>query len=78
MPLLGSLSLADSGVCVVEAKTGTSFPSVLDSSQKLCGLGLRKKNVLGLKNIDVYAFGKAFYFPQPSLVYPGLGAAMIP
>ncbi|KRH67214.1 hypothetical protein GLYMA_03G154600v4 [Glycine max] len=57
MPLLGSLSLADSGVCVVEAKTGTSFPSILDSSQKLCGIGLRKKNVLGLKNIDVYAFG---------------------
>lgn len=68
MPLWGSLSLADSGVSVVESKTGTSFPSVLDSSQKLCGIGLRKKSILGLKNIDVYAFGKAFYFPQPSLV----------
>ncbi|KAG4913158.1 hypothetical protein AAZX31_19G142800 [Glycine max] len=57
MPLWGSLSLADSGVSVVESKTGTSFPSVLDSSQKLCGIGLRKKSILGLKNIDVYAFG---------------------
>ncbi|QCD97625.1 fatty-acid-binding protein 1 [Vigna unguiculata] len=57
LPLWGSISLADSGVSVLEAKTGTSFPSVLASSQKLCGIGLRKKSVLGLKNIDVYAFG---------------------
>ncbi|KOM25094.1 hypothetical protein LR48_Vigan50s001400 [Vigna angularis] len=57
LPLWGSLSLADSGVSVLESKTGISFPSVLASSQKLCGIGLRKKSVLGLKNIDVYAFG---------------------
>ncbi|KAJ1433079.1 Chalcone isomerase [Sesbania bispinosa] len=57
LPLWGSLSLADNGVPVVESKTGASFPSVLDSSQKLCGIGLRRKSILGLKNIDVYAFG---------------------
>ncbi|KAK7378364.1 hypothetical protein VNO80_03803 [Phaseolus coccineus] len=57
LPLWGALSLADSGVSVLESKTGTSFPSVLASSHKLCGIGLRKKSVLGLKNIDVYAFG---------------------
>ncbi|TKY62443.1 Fatty-acid-binding protein 1 [Spatholobus suberectus] len=56
-PLWGSLSLADSGVTVVESKTGASFPSVIGTSQKLCGIGLRKKSILGLKNIHVYAFG---------------------
>jgi len=62
LPLWGSLSLSDSGVSVLESKTGTSFPSVLASSHKLCGIGLRKKSVLGLKKIDVYAFGMPFYF----------------
>ncbi|KDO68713.1 hypothetical protein CISIN_1g023433mg [Citrus sinensis] len=53
-----SLSFADnSSATVVESKTGTSFPSVLGGSRKLLGIGLRKKSVLGLKNIDVYAFG---------------------
>jgi len=57
LPLWGSLSLADSGVPVVDSRTGSSFPSVLEASQKLCGIGLRTKRILGLKNIDVYAFG---------------------
>lgn len=56
-PLWGSLSLADSGVPIVDSRTGSSFPSVLEASQKLCGIGLRTKRILGLKNIDVYAFG---------------------
>ncbi|KAK7336756.1 hypothetical protein VNO77_17303 [Canavalia gladiata] len=57
LPLWGSLSMADIGVPVVESKTGASFPSVLDTSQKLYGIGLRKKSIFGLKNIDVYAYG---------------------
>lgn len=63
LPLWGSLSLADNSVPAVESKTGASFPSVLEGSQKLCGIGLRKKSILGLKNIDVYAFG----MPHPAL-----------
>ncbi|KAM3735280.1 hypothetical protein ACB098_10G077000 [Castanea mollissima] len=60
LPLWGSLSLAEnssSSSTVVESRTGVSFPSVLDDSKRLLGIGLRKKSVLGLKNIDVYAFG---------------------
>ncbi|XP_010524016.1 PREDICTED: fatty-acid-binding protein 1 [Tarenaya hassleriana] len=54
----GSLSLADySSETVVESRTGFSFPAVIGDSQRLLGVGLRKKSVLGLKNIDVYAFG---------------------
>ena len=63
LPLWGSLSLAEkssSSSTVVESKTGVSFPSVLDDSKRLLGIGLRKKSVLGLKNIDVYAFGTHF------------------
>ncbi|CAK7346585.1 unnamed protein product [Dovyalis caffra] len=52
-----SLSLADPLPSVVEAKTGASFPSVIFESRRLLGIGLRKKRILGLKNIDVYAFG---------------------
>ncbi|XP_057964102.1 fatty-acid-binding protein 1 [Malania oleifera] len=55
--LWGSLSLDDNPSPVVESKTGASFPSVLSNSGRLLGIGLRKKSVLGLKNIDVYAFG---------------------
>ncbi|PIA30716.1 hypothetical protein AQUCO_05400074v1 [Aquilegia coerulea] len=58
LPLWGSLSLADtSSENVVETKTGTSFPTILNDTQRLLGIGLRKKSVFGLKNIDVYAFG---------------------
>ncbi|KAK9137305.1 hypothetical protein Sjap_007899 [Stephania japonica] len=42
---------------VVESKTGASFPTLLGETRRLLGIGLRKKCVLGLKNIDVYAFG---------------------
>lgn len=57
----GSLSLADTSSTVVESKTGMSFPSVVSESQRLLGIGLRRKSVLGLKNIDVYAFGNHIY-----------------
>ncbi|KAJ8899468.1 hypothetical protein K2173_018442 [Erythroxylum novogranatense] len=53
----GSLSLADTSPAVVESKTGMSFPSVIFEGRRLLGIGLRKKCVFGLKNIDVYAFG---------------------
>ncbi|KAF2325194.1 hypothetical protein GH714_025062 [Hevea brasiliensis] len=53
----GSLSLADTSLTVVESKTGVSFPSVASQSRRLLGMGLRRKSILGLKNIDVYAFG---------------------
>ncbi|CAK9151074.1 unnamed protein product [Ilex paraguariensis] len=56
-PMWGSLSLSDNPPPVTESKTGMSFPSILKQSQRLLGVGLRKKAVLGLKNIDVYAFG---------------------
>uniref|UniRef100_A0A5B7BI39 Putative fatty-acid-binding protein 1 n=1 Tax=Davidia involucrata TaxID=16924 RepID=A0A5B7BI39_DAVIN len=55
--LWGSLSLAENLSPVTESKTGVTFPSILKDSQRLLGIGLRKKRVLGLKNIDVYAFG---------------------
>ncbi|EEF41696.1 fatty-acid-binding protein 1 [Ricinus communis] len=55
----GSLSLADASptTTVVESKTGVSFPSVVYETRRLLGVGLRRKSVLGLKNINVYAFG---------------------
>ncbi|VFQ88769.1 unnamed protein product [Cuscuta campestris] len=56
-PLWGSLSLSGSSAPVTESRTGMSFPAVLKYSQRLLGIGLRKKSILGLKNIDVYAFG---------------------
>ncbi|BFG43158.1 hypothetical protein CerSpe_294320 [Prunus speciosa] len=57
LPLWGSLSLSDTSSSVVDSNTGASFPSVLDESRRLLGIGLRRKRVFGLKNIDVYAFG---------------------
>ncbi|GMN48803.1 hypothetical protein TIFTF001_017979 [Ficus carica] len=57
LPLWGSLSLNDSGSSVVDSRTGVSFPSILAGSRRLLGVGIRKKSILGLKNIDVYAFG---------------------
>lgn len=57
-PMWATLSLAEGGSKdSVEPKTGVSFPSVLDGSRRLLGVGVRRKSVLGLKNIDVYAFG---------------------
>ncbi|EPS71457.1 hypothetical protein M569_03305 [Genlisea aurea] len=37
--------------------TDTAFPPVLNESQRLLGVGVRRKAILGLKNIDVYSFG---------------------
>ncbi|XP_077254228.1 chalcone-flavanone isomerase family protein [Tasmannia lanceolata] len=54
-PEWASLSLADNGV--VESKAGISFPTILKDTQHLLGIGMRKKSIMGLKNIDVYAFG---------------------
>ena len=34
-----------------------TFPPVLGDSQRLLGTGIRKKAILGLKKIEVYAFG---------------------
>lgn len=56
-PIWGSLSLAATRPDITESKTGVSFPAVLNDSQQLLGVGLRKKSVMGLKNINVYAFG---------------------
>lgn len=54
----GSMTLADSSSeSIAEPKTGFSFPATIGDSRRLLGVGLRKKSVLGLKNIDVYAFG---------------------
>ncbi|VVB06699.1 unnamed protein product [Arabis nemorensis] len=56
--LWGSITLADSSSeSVVEPKTGLSFPATIGDSRRLLGVGLRKKSLLGLKNIDIYAFG---------------------
>ncbi|KAJ4846432.1 hypothetical protein Tsubulata_032245 [Turnera subulata] len=53
-----SVSLAnDSSGSVADPKSGVSFPAVVSESQKLLGIGVRRKNILGLKSIDVYAFG---------------------
>lgn len=60
LPLWGSLSLTDAPSSVVDSKTGASFPSVLAESRRLLGIGLRRKRVMGLKNIDVYSFGISF------------------
>ncbi|KAJ0246381.1 Fatty-acid-binding protein 1 [Hirschfeldia incana] len=56
----GSIALASSSSessVVVEPKSGFSFPATIGGSRRLLGVGLRKKSLLGLKNIDVYAFG---------------------
>lgn len=49
---------AQSPTFFTEPKTGLSFPTTIDEGeQQLAGTGLRKKSILGLKNITVYAFG---------------------
>ncbi|KAJ0966296.1 hypothetical protein J5N97_027434 [Dioscorea zingiberensis] len=55
-PLWASFSLTAAETSV-EPRTGVAFPTVLDGSRRLLGIGLRKKNLFGLKSIDVYAFG---------------------
>ncbi|KAL8143241.1 hypothetical protein V2J09_016273 [Rumex salicifolius] len=58
-PFWASLSLSESpsSPSMIESRTGASFPAIINNSQRLLGIGLRKKSVFGLKNIDVYAFG---------------------
>ena len=55
-PLWGCLSLS-SDFTVTDSKTGTCFPSAVKDSQNLLGIGVRRKSILGLKDINVYAFG---------------------
>lgn len=45
---------------VVEPSTGMPFPGALNEVQLFTGTGLRKKSILGLKKITVYAYGKWF------------------
>lgn len=61
-PIWGSLSLSSSRPEVTESATGVTFPAVVKDSQQLLGVGLRKKSVMGLKNINVYAFGTFLFF----------------
>ncbi|KAI3978454.1 hypothetical protein MKX01_015629 [Papaver californicum] len=56
-PLWGSLSLTSGGETVTDSKTGFPFPAILNDNRRLLGIGLRRKVLFGLKNIDVYAFG---------------------
>ncbi|CAA6662883.1 unnamed protein product [Spirodela intermedia] len=57
-PVWASLSLTTAAEgTLVEPKTGAEFPAVLDGTRRLLGVGLRRKSLFGLKNIDVYAFG---------------------
>ncbi|KAF8664534.1 hypothetical protein HU200_054715 [Digitaria exilis] len=57
-PLWASLSLADGAAPgSVEPRTGVTFPTEASAGRSLLGVGLRKTSVLGLKSIDVYAFG---------------------
>lgn len=42
---------------VLEPKTGVVFPGTSVDGRELTGIGLRKKSILGLKSITVYAFG---------------------
>ncbi|KAL9263725.1 Fatty-acid-binding protein 1-like protein [Drosera capensis] len=56
--LMASLSLSDSPPGFVDSRTGSEFPGVIDGGKRrLMGVGVRRKKVFGLKNIDVYAFG---------------------
>ncbi|XP_062187255.1 fatty-acid-binding protein 1-like [Phragmites australis] len=57
-PLWASLSLASGAAAgSVEPRTGAAFPAEAAGGRRLLGVGLRKTSVLGLKSIDVYAFG---------------------
>ncbi|KAG6532393.1 fatty-acid-binding protein 1-like [Zingiber officinale] len=58
-PIWASVSLADAPPAdtSVEPSTGASFPTSLDGGRRLTGIGLRKTIVLGIKSINVYAFG---------------------
>lgn len=49
----------------VEPITGVSFPSMLDETKQLAGVGVRRTSIYGLKSIHVYAFG--LYVDENSL-----------
>ncbi|ERN19183.1 fatty-acid-binding protein 1 [Amborella trichopoda] len=42
---------------VTEPKTGVNFPRALHDGLEMMGVGLRKKNLLGLVPLKIYAFG---------------------
>lgn len=67
-PIWASVSLADAPPAdtSVEPSTGASFPASLDGGRRLTGIGLRKTSVLGIKSINVYAFGN---FPYCLVLY---------
>ncbi|WOL10184.1 fatty-acid-binding protein 1 [Canna indica] len=57
-PIWASLSLADTSTeTSLEPSTGASFLTALEGGQRLTGIGLRQASILGLKSINVYAFG---------------------
>jgi hypothetical protein len=56
-----SLSLGNAIFSPVEPKTGEVFPEEVDGRRRLLGVGVRRTNVLGLKSIDVYAFGTCLF-----------------
>ncbi|XP_002989837.2 fatty-acid-binding protein 1 [Selaginella moellendorffii] len=60
-PFFAAISMAlPSPPLTVESSTGAEFPAWIDSDGaklELGGTGLRKKSILGLKSIVVYAFG---------------------
>ncbi|CAM6083206.1 unnamed protein product [Calypogeia fissa] len=56
--IFASLSLSPPTVeDFVEPKTGVVFPGASPEGKQLTGIGLRKKRILGLKSITVYAYG---------------------
>ncbi|KAE9621945.1 hypothetical protein Lal_00032838 [Lupinus albus] len=58
LPLWGSITMAQSSLPPTQSKNGISFPSsILSDSLNLLGIGFRRKSILGLKSIDIYAFG---------------------
>ena len=61
-PIWGSLSLSENSPPITKSKTVVSFPSVLKVSQRVLGVGLKKKSIIWLKNIDVYAFVNHNFF----------------
>lgn len=44
----------------MEPTTGATFPGELEEGRLYTGTGLRKKSILGLKKINVYAYGGCF------------------
>eukprot|EP00243_Klebsormidium_subtile_P009379 TRINITY_DN466_c0_g1_i1.p1 TRINITY_DN466_c0_g1~~TRINITY_DN466_c0_g1_i1.p1 ORF type:complete len:337 (+),score=77.16 TRINITY_DN466_c0_g1_i1:143-1153(+) len=71
-----SAGASDSLESAVEPRTGLRFPKKVKpedaaKGQELAGMGLRSKNLFGLKSIKVYAFG---LYAEPGAVKDALGA----